>query len=355
MFRRTFLAAAAAAAALTGPAFAQDYYQGKVIELIVPFDAGGPTDISARSFARFWETHIPGNPTIVVKNLPGGGGMRGFLTVYEASKPDGLTLYWGDWNPVGKVTGDPAFAGIEYDRVEYIGSAGAQSVNIIRKDAGNGIEKPSDIMNGTVVVGGTGPHRLPDLRLRLTLDLFGASYKYVPGYGGGAKVYAALRQGEVDMLSTTLGTYRSTYEPVFKESNEAMALWYFPTVDENGDVHANPDVTDIALMTDVYREVKGEEVSGVHWDALKWLSFVTGKTSFLTFAPVGTPPEVVDILRESYQQTKDDPGFIESEIQQSGVRSDFATISEGRAIIANYKKVSPEIVELLTRYVKGEN
>lgn len=340
--------------ALAGAAHADDYYAGKTISLIVPFSPGGPTDVAARSFAKFWEKNIPGNPSIIVKNVPGGGGMKGFRTVYEGSRPDGLTVYWGGWNPVGKVTGDPAFEGIEYDKVEYIGSAGAQSVHLIRTDAAGGIEEPADVMKGGFILGGTGSARLPDLRARLTLDLFGIDYKYVPGYQGGSKVYAALRQGEVDMMSTTLATFRSNYEPAIVEPGEAIALWYSPTFDADGTAHNDPAITDIPSVIDVYEQVKGEAPSGLQWDALAWLGFVTDKTSFFSFVPEGTPAEIVDVLRESYQKTKEEPEFKEQEIKQFGAASSFATIEEGEQIIQNYKNVDPEVLALLKKYVSSE-
>ena len=349
--RRYLLAAAAAALAFGGPAFADDYFSGQTITMIVPFSPGGPTDVSARSFAQFWEKKIPGHPTIIVKNLPGGGGMKGFRTVYQGTKPDGLTVYWGGWNPVGAVTGDPAYQGIDYSQLAYIGSAGAQSVNIIRTAAAGGIKKPTDVMKGGFTLGGTGAARLPDLRSRLMLNMLGVKYKYVPGYRGGSKVYAALRQGEIDMMGTTLATYRSNYGPALVKSGEAIPLWYFPTVDADGVAHENPSITDMPSVVDVYKKVKGKDPSGTEWRALKWLLFVTGKTSFFCFVPKGTPENIVKTLQVSYQQTANDPAFKEREIKQFGAASNFASIAEGEKIIKTYKKVDPDILALLKKYV----
>ena len=70
-----FVVAISAASAAT-PAAAADYYAGKTIELVVGGDAGGGYDIYARTLARHLTRHIPGNPTIVVKNMPGAGSTR---------------------------------------------------------------------------------------------------------------------------------------------------------------------------------------------------------------------------------------------------------------------------------------
>ena len=87
------------------PAGAKDYYADKTLTMLVPNSAGGGLDLMIRSFARHFTKHIPGNPTIVVKNMPGGGGTRSLNFLYGKAKPDGLTINWGAWNAAGVVSG----------------------------------------------------------------------------------------------------------------------------------------------------------------------------------------------------------------------------------------------------------
>ena len=68
------------------------FYQGKTITFFINFAAGGPTDIEGRIVARHLGRHIPGNPTIVVQNMSGAGGVTGINFLGEAAKRDGLTL-----------------------------------------------------------------------------------------------------------------------------------------------------------------------------------------------------------------------------------------------------------------------
>src|SRR5687767_15664956 len=87
--------AAAAMMLVTGlvvPAPAQTSFEGKTIRLSVNFAAGGPVDILARQFAPFIARHTPGRPTLVVENRAGAGGMVGANTIFNATKPDGLTI-----------------------------------------------------------------------------------------------------------------------------------------------------------------------------------------------------------------------------------------------------------------------
>src|SRR5262249_8785785 len=79
------------------PAVAADYYAGKTIDFIVSNDVGGGFDIYGRAIARHLGRHIPGNPTVVVKNMPGAGGARGRPDISTVAAQDGLTL--GSGNP----------------------------------------------------------------------------------------------------------------------------------------------------------------------------------------------------------------------------------------------------------------
>src|SRR5262245_55466380 len=84
--------AIAGAALITGPAAAADYYSGKTVELVVGGDAGGGYDIYARTVARHLAAHIPGNPTIVVKNMPGAGSTRAGIYISSVAPKDGTSL-----------------------------------------------------------------------------------------------------------------------------------------------------------------------------------------------------------------------------------------------------------------------
>ena len=93
--------------------FAQEpFYKGKTLRLLVNYPAGGATDVVARLAARYLPKHIAGNPTIVVQNMPGGGGNVGANYVYEVANPDGLTVgvFSGGYLP--QILGGP---GVRFD------------------------------------------------------------------------------------------------------------------------------------------------------------------------------------------------------------------------------------------------
>ena len=94
MKRSMILAIAGAAmvlAGFVGTAQAQ-FYQGKRLNVLVNYGAGGSTDVLARLFSKHLEKHIPGNPEVIVSNMPGAGGIVGTNHLGEVAKPDGMTL-----------------------------------------------------------------------------------------------------------------------------------------------------------------------------------------------------------------------------------------------------------------------
>src|SRR5437016_14542007 len=113
-----------AVAALTGEARAQgEFYAGKRLTIVVGLEAGGTVDTLARTFAVQLRKHIPGNPTIVVQNMPGAGSATATNYLFERAAPDGLTILYGSWDPLAQALGDQALRA-RYDQFEYLGGTG---------------------------------------------------------------------------------------------------------------------------------------------------------------------------------------------------------------------------------------
>src|SRR5512134_2035826 len=104
--KRMTLAAVAGGVALAtiGQAAAEpaDYYAGKTLRVIVGLAAGGTVDTFARTFSGYLRKHIPGNPTIIIQNMPGAGGKTATNYVFEQAAPDGLTILYGPWDPLAQ-------------------------------------------------------------------------------------------------------------------------------------------------------------------------------------------------------------------------------------------------------------
>ena len=282
------LAAATAALALsavsTAPADAQ-YYKGKSITMLVGFGAGSGVTTTARVFSKHLGKHIPGNPNVVVKNLPGAGSVKANNFVYEKAKPDGLTVIYGPVFAFNEIISAPGVR-FKFSNFTYIGGTfAAERLMFMRRDAVPGGAKTSaDIMkakNLRMVAGAAST--ILSLYSRPALDLLGVKYIYIPGHRGGGAVRNAVRNGTGNIAAHGLSGYRAAVQRTQVKDGTAMPLWYFPLKNPDGSFQKkSATVTDMPNYLDVYREVHGKEPSGPHWkffnlvaelDTLQWAMF----------------------------------------------------------------------------------
>ena len=113
LYAVALLSIAHTACAQDGPDF-----KGKTITLIASFEAGGPYDFYSRLVARYLGAHLPGQPAVVVQNMPGAGGLRGANYLYNVAARDGTVMgVVSQTVAVGQVLGTTP--GIQYDARKY--------------------------------------------------------------------------------------------------------------------------------------------------------------------------------------------------------------------------------------------
>ena len=185
-----------------------NYFQGKTIRVVVGSSSGGGYDLWARLMAQHIGKHIPGNPTVVVQNMPGAGGVVAANYVYGIAKPDGLTL--GAFNPAlyfDQLVGRPEVK-FDWSKFTWVGSPEQNQVlHYIRTDAPfktiddlrNAKEPPRCGSTGT----GTTGHYFP----RLLEETLGIKTIIVGGYQGGSEIDLAVERNEVVCWSPLVATY----------------------------------------------------------------------------------------------------------------------------------------------------
>ena len=181
-----------------------DFFKGKQIKIVVGFTAGGIIDLWARLFALYLGKYIPGNPTLVVQNLPGGGSMIAANQLYNIAKADGLTLamissglYFDQVTGVKEVKFDWAKFG-------WIGSP-VRNFEVLTMRADTPYKTIEDIQKaaqpprcGTTGTGATG-HYFP----KFIEEAVGAKIQIVLGYPGNRDVEIAIERGEVHCYAIT--------------------------------------------------------------------------------------------------------------------------------------------------------
>src|SRR4029453_8919039 len=158
------------------------FYQGKTLTVLITFASAGPTDIEGRLVARFLGRHLPGQPSIVVQNMPGAGGVTGTNYLGEIAKPDGLNMGYFTGQFFNVLTADPTLR-VDLAKFAYIASIEGVAVAYMRKDVAPGIQDPRDIIKAKGLrAGGLSLNSAKDVRFRLQLDILGIPPQSVTGY-----------------------------------------------------------------------------------------------------------------------------------------------------------------------------
>jgi tripartite-type tricarboxylate transporter receptor subunit TctC len=196
---------------------AQDFYKDKTIRFIVGYSAGGSFDLYTRVIARHFSKHVPGNPTTVVENMTGAGGIIAANHLYNRAKPDGLTIgAWAAPLVLQQIMGNDA---VQFDarKFGYLGVPSPYDTVCTFNDK-SGITNMNDWfaakrpMKISSIGPGTSTSDIPKL-LKAALNL---PLEVLDGYKGGADARLAVESGEVDgycgSWQTVETVWRSAYE-----------------------------------------------------------------------------------------------------------------------------------------------
>lgn len=180
-------------------AFAEGYYKGKTLRIIVGSSPGGGFDAYARLIGRHIGKYLPGHPTLVVQNMTGAGNLIAANYTYLKAKPDGLTM--GHW--VGGLVLHQALGkkGIKFDarKFEWVGVPKPSYIAcVVSKKSGVTSFKDWQDRKKPLKLGGMGPGSSISDVPRLLKELIGLPIHLIEGYGGAAPIRLAIDRGEVD-------------------------------------------------------------------------------------------------------------------------------------------------------------
>jgi tripartite-type tricarboxylate transporter receptor subunit TctC len=152
------------------------FYKGKTLTVLINYATGGPTDIEGRLVAKHLPKHIPGQPFVIVNNMPGAGGITATNYLGEVAKPDGLTMAYFTGTFFNILLSDPTLR-VDMAKFAYIASIEGASIAYIRKDVAPGLNDAHDILKAQMFrAGGLSVASTKDVRFRMELDLLGAKY-----------------------------------------------------------------------------------------------------------------------------------------------------------------------------------
>lgn len=271
-----------------------EFYRGKTVEILVPSVPGGDYDLRGRLISRHMGRLIPGNPAMVVKNVPGGIGVAAANQLARVSPRDGTTLHMLFQNmPVLQAIGAK---GVQFDVREFgwIGNT-TNSPNVINSWHTTGITKIEDVYTRELTVGAPGAASTSYVypaALNLTA---GTKFKVVTGYGGGAQVDLAMERGEVGGRgSNSWASWKAGHPHWLREKKIHILV-------QIGLTRAK-DLPDVPLMFELAKNDDDREF-------LRFLSSDMGISRAVVTTP-GVPADRLAALRKAFLQTMADAEFL---------------------------------------------
>lgn len=281
---------------------ADNFYDGKKVRVIVSSTPGGGNDTYTRLIARHIEKFIPGNPSMIVQNMPGGGGLRAADYLYRKAPRDGTVMEqinWGVWNY--QAVGDPR-AKFDFEKMIAIGAAIIEtSVVYCRKDRYSSfdelLEKTKSGKLATVGVSGRQSNGFTMGKI-IEQVLDRRIYDMVMGYPGARQYSLAIRQGEVDCSGNTWGSFLDQLGDMYKAGDLVVMV-------QSGTAKGkrNPAIPDVPMVSEIAKTEEGKTIAKAAFS----LEHYGRPYAF----PPDVPEEQVKIMREAFMKTMQDPKFLE--------------------------------------------
>lgn len=344
--RLTVLACALFLGLATAAAQAASFYEGKILTVVVNYGAGGNIDTEARVYVRHLPKHIPGNPTIVVQNVAGAGGMSAInqLGMGVLGKPDGFTVGFFTLNPIAPMVDDPVLR-VPYEKFGLVAGLGGWIVAYGRKDIKPGIARPADMAKAVdVFAAGYAASSNHDVRLHLTLEMIGAKFKVVTGFQSAGEVNQAMERKEINFTSSSAPAFYGQVIPNLIRPGHAMPMWVYGVSTPDGREVGGPEHErqGIRSFADVYAEAHGRNPSGPQYEAYRIITDVSTRLSRGILMPPGSPAQPIQELYKAFVSLMKDKDFIDDHVKIIGVQPELVSPEDGMRYLAELAKTSPE-------------
>ncbi|AXS42796.1 tricarboxylate transporter [Breoghania sp. L-A4] len=304
---------AAAAVAFAVPAQAEFDLSGKTVEFVIPFSESGGSAKWANFYAPLLSEALPGNPTVVVKFMPGAGSTKGANWFQKQARPDGLTILGTSGSTqFPYLLGDPRVR-YEYKDWNVVLASGTGGVSYLPTDLGARFKAdPNSITDVNFIYGSQGATRL-DLVPLLAWEMLGLKVEPVFGIKGRGDGRLMFERGEANIDYQTSSSFLKGVAPLV-ESGQAVPMMTWGALDEDGNIVRDPTFPDLPTFKEVYTQMKGEEPSGGAWKAWKAFFIAGFPAQKMVFLPKGATQEMIDTYTAAFAKVI--------------AREDFAKISE---------------------------
>jgi tripartite-type tricarboxylate transporter receptor subunit TctC len=275
-------------------------FKGKTVTMIIGFAAGGGTDLAGRLIAAHLGKYLPGEPTVIVQNMPGAEGMTAMNYFALMSKPDGLTLTMGSGSVADPINFRKPQAKYDPSKFLFVGGTGrGGTLTLINKEHEANLydrSKPQVVMGSP-----GGAPRSGVLVTAWGMEFLNWNAKWVVGYKGTSDLFTALERGEIDMAATssTHQVEKLLHSGKFKIVTQSGMI-------RNGEKLPRSDFPDAPML---HKLLDGKIKDPIAQKSFEYWASLESKDKWLALPP-GTPAEIVNVYREAFLKLLDDPEFV---------------------------------------------
>jgi len=334
----TGVSAAVLALAVTRNVHAQSvesFYKNRHIDLIIATTPGGGYDLMARVFARHMPRHLVGNPSIVVKNMPGAGGIAAANNLYNVAPKDG-TVFAAELQGVAfqPLFGEKA-ARYDATKFTWIGNANSEIGTFFVWHT-SPARTIADVMKREVPAAATDGGSATAFNYRVLNTLIGTRIKIVTGYPGSNESFLALERGEVEGFFSVWSTVRARGTLV--KDKQVRVLVQIA-------LEKAADLPDVPLASEFVK-------TAIDREALD-LAVAPGALGRPYIAPPGVPGDRAKALQTAFLDSAKDKEFL-AEIGKAGLEVGAMSGDEAVALLKRFYAASPEAVAKVSAMTKGE-
>lgn len=308
-----------------------EFYEGNTVQILIGHSVGGGYDAYGRTLARHLGGHLPGKPTVIVRNVTGAGSLVLMNQVANTLPADGTVI--GLVN--SGIPFDPLFgneqAKFDVTRMSWVGNLDvATTVGALRKDTG--ITSWSDLRTQSVTFGSVGAGANTTFIPKVLTEIFDLKMQVVIGYSGTREILLAVERGEVDGIGSTFVSSMSTYDLDWTAPDSNMQILYQVGLEAHPDLPGVPTVQDMASTA--------EERQAVTLLA----SRLVMARPFV--APPGMDKTRLATLRQAFADTAKDPAFLQ-DAQSQGLTINYVDGDRMRSYYEEVYQTPRHIVELI--------
>lgn len=307
------------------------FYDGKTVQLLIGFSPGGGYDTYGRTLARHLSKHLPGNPSVIAKNVPGAGSLVLMNQVANVLPNDGTAIAAVN----SGIPFEPLFGNkqAQFDPKEmgWLGSLNVATALGVATDK-SGIQSWEDLKSGSMTMGATGASSNTNIIPQVLKELYGVNINVITGYPGSRDVVMAMERGEVDGIGGQfMSTIAATLPAWLKEDSPVNVLYQVGR-------KRHRDLPNVPLVSEFAQTERERQTVD-----LLAATLVMGRPYV---APPGVPAERLATLRKALADTAKDPEFL-ADAKKQGLPVDFVGGEEMQAFFGKAYSYPDEIVNVI--------